>query len=78
MIAEQPFKVEDFRKRLEAMSDSKLMKTGQACASLADPAQAADRKTLRQVYVLQLKECRAEWKRRHPKEIYAKTNENKN
>jgi hypothetical protein len=66
MVGQTEFSAEDFRKRIQAMSDEKLLETGKACASLADPKQAADKRTVRQVYVLQLKECREEWRRRHP------------
>jgi ABC-type proline/glycine betaine transport system ATPase subunit len=67
MIAETQFTVEDFRKRIQLMTDEKLVQTGKAARYMADPRNSADKRTVRDVYVIQLQECRAEWKRRHPK-----------
>jgi hypothetical protein len=66
MIAESPWSLDDFRKRIRAMSDEKLIRFGKAARYRADPQNSADRKTVREVYVLQLRECREEWSRRHP------------
>lgn len=67
MIAETKFAVEDFRKRIQAMTDEKLVQTGKAARYMCDPVNSADRRTVRDVYRIQLQECRAEWKRRHPR-----------
>jgi hypothetical protein len=37
MIAETPCRVEDFRKRIQAMSDEQLIRYGKAAAYMADP-----------------------------------------
>ena len=67
MIAETQFTVEDFRRRIRAVSDETLIRFGKAARYMADPRNSADKRTVRDVYVIQLQECRAEWKRRHPK-----------
>jgi hypothetical protein len=67
VIAETKFTVEDFRKRLQAMSDAQLLRYGKAAAYMADPKYSADGRTVETVFKIQLQECRAEWRRRHPK-----------
>jgi hypothetical protein len=67
MIAETKFTVEDFRKRIQAMSDDQLLRYGKAAAYTADPKYSADGRTVEAVFKIQLKECRTEWRRRHPK-----------
>jgi hypothetical protein len=67
MIAETQFTVEDFQKRIQAMTDEKLMRYGKAARYMADPRKSADKHTVRDVYVTQLELCRAQWLRRHPK-----------
>jgi hypothetical protein len=67
MIAETQFTVEDFKKRIQAMTDEKLVQMGKAARYMADPRNYADNDTVREGYVVQLQECRAEWLRRHPK-----------
>jgi hypothetical protein len=67
MIAEKPFTPDDFRTHIQAMSDEKLIQIGNSCASLADPAQAPDKRRVRRIYILRLRECREKWKRRHSK-----------
>jgi hypothetical protein len=67
MIAETQFTVEDFRKRIQAMSDEKLIRYGKAARYMADPCNSADKHSIRPVYVTQLQLCRGEWRRRHPK-----------
>jgi hypothetical protein len=67
MIAEIQFTVEEFRKRIQAMSDTQLLRYGKAAAYMADPKYSADGRTVEPVYEIQLTECRAEWRRRHPK-----------
>lgn len=67
MIAETPFTAEDFRKRIQAMNDTQLLRYGKAAAYMADPKYSADGRTVEPVFKIQLQECRAEWRRRHPK-----------
>jgi hypothetical protein len=66
MIAETPFAVEDFRKRLQAMSEEQLLRYGKATAYMADPKYSADGRTVESVFKIQLQLCREEWRRRHP------------
>jgi hypothetical protein len=67
MIAETQFTVEDFRQRIQLMTDEKLVRYGQAARYMADPRNSADKRSVRDVYVTQLQLCREEWRRRHPK-----------
>ena len=66
MIAETQFTVEDFRKRIQALSDEMLIRYGKAARYMADPRNSADRRSVEPVFKIQLQECREEWKRRHP------------
>jgi hypothetical protein len=56
-----------FRERLRAMPDDKLIQLGKAARYMADPRNSADKKTVSDVHRVQLEECIAEWKQRHPK-----------
>ena len=67
MIAETQFTVEDFKNRIQLMTDEKLVQMGKAARYMADPRNSADKRTVRPVYVTQLELCRDEWRRRHPK-----------
>ena len=67
MIAETKFTVEDFRKHIQSMTDEQLLRYGKAAAYMADPKYSADGRTVEPVFRIQLQECRAEWRRRHPK-----------
>jgi hypothetical protein len=58
-----PLDVEAFRVRLRKMSDAELFKTGKAAKYMCSPA-AYFGKAPRETFVIQLRECRAEWKRR--------------
>jgi hypothetical protein len=65
---EIPFDAESFRLRIAKFTDAKLAEYGKAAAYMADPKRpSADRKTRNLVAEAQLVECRAEWRRRHPK-----------
>jgi hypothetical protein len=75
MIGEAPWNIEDFRKRLQSMPEDRLIRYGKAARYMADPRNAADKRTVLEVYIIQLRECRAEYRRRHPKENHAATNE---
>ena len=67
MIAETKFTVEDFKKRIEKLTDAELLRYGKAARYMADPRNSADKRTVRDVYVTQLQLCREEWRNRHPK-----------
>jgi hypothetical protein len=67
MIAETPFTAEDFRKRIQAMTDEQLIRYGKAARYMADPKYSADGRTVEPVFKIQLQDCRAQWRRRHPK-----------
>jgi hypothetical protein len=60
------FDAEAFQRRIEQMSDSELIKQGKTAAEFAKIGFAGF--TPEQVYVRQLEMCRAEWRRRHPKQ----------
>ena len=49
------------------MSEEQLLRCGNAARYMADPLNSADKRSVRDVFVVQLRECRAEWARRHPK-----------
>jgi hypothetical protein len=67
MIAETQFTVEDFTRRIQCMTDEKLVQMGKAARYMADPRNSAGKRTVRPVYVTQLRLCREECRRRHPK-----------
>ena len=67
MIAESQFTVEEFRRRIEKLPDADLLRYGRAARYMADPLNSADKRTVRDVFVIQLRECKREWARRHPK-----------
>jgi hypothetical protein len=67
VIAQTEFRIEEFRKRLRAMSDEQLIRYGKAARFMSDPKNEPDGGEVREVYKIQLRECRAEWRRRHPK-----------
>jgi hypothetical protein len=56
------FDLEEHRKRLRKMTDAQLLRHGRAARELVKN----DKNPL-PVYVVQLNEARAEWRRRHPK-----------
>jgi len=56
------FDLEEHRKRLRKMTDEQLLRHGKSARFLVEN----DKNPL-PVFVLQLKEARAEWRRRHPK-----------
>jgi hypothetical protein len=65
MIAEAQFTVEDFRNRIQTMTDEKLVQMGRG-AIHGCPLNSADKRTVRALYVTQLQLRREEWARRHP------------
>jgi hypothetical protein len=58
--------LESLRARLRKMSDSALLRFGRAARSMCDPKTNLGHPP-RQVFVIQLNEARAEWKRRFQK-----------
>jgi hypothetical protein len=57
-----PIAVEEFRARLRKMTDAELLRFGKAARYMCSPA--ANFGKPREAFVIQLRECRAEWKRR--------------
>lgn len=60
------FDVDAFRTRLSKMNDKDLIALGKNLTFLCSPAQNFG-KPPREVWAIQLKEAREEWRRRHPK-----------
>jgi hypothetical protein len=60
------FEIERLRARLRAIPDSQLLQVGQAAKMLCSTEINADGPPL-ELYVVQLREAREEWRRRHPK-----------
>ena len=60
------FDVENVRSRLRKMNDAELLRFGQAAKFMCSP-RANMGKQPREEFVIQLQECRAEWRRRYPK-----------
>jgi len=63
MVGITDYTLEEFRARLAKMSDAELIRYGKAARFMSDPKNGK----VDPIYVSQLKECRAEWRRRHPK-----------
>jgi hypothetical protein len=63
-IGFQPFQIEEVRERLRKMTDAELIRYGRASAGMCSP-EANFGEPPRQVFVDQLREARAEWRRRH-------------
>lgn len=55
--------LDELRARLQKMSDAELLRFGKAAAAMCSP-QANLGRSLRETFVIQLKEARQEWKRR--------------
>jgi hypothetical protein len=62
------FDIEKERERLRKLSDEELMREGRAARYLCSP-KANFRKPPRDIFVIGLRECKAEWRRRYPKEL---------
>jgi hypothetical protein len=58
------FKAEEYRERLAKMSDERLIKEGEAAAYMTN---AKPQFRINPAFAIQLRECRAEWRRRHPR-----------
>jgi hypothetical protein len=66
-----PLDVEEFRARIRKMSDAELLRYGKAARYMCSP-DAYFGNGPRETFGIQLRECRAEWKRRKAaKLIYA-------
>ena len=65
---EMDLDVEEFRKRIQKMTDKGLIRYGAASVYMCSP-QANRGKPPRETFVVQLRECRAEWRRRYPRAI---------
>jgi len=61
-----PDSLESIRVCIAKMSDGELLRYGTACKSLCDP-KANFGEPPRERWVVQLREAREEWSRRHPK-----------
>ena len=57
--------LEELRARLRQMTDAELRRFGQAAHYMSSMQSSPDEAS-RNVFVIQLEECRAEWDRRHP------------
>jgi hypothetical protein len=64
------FDIEKYRAELQKMADKKLIEDGKKLAFLCSPRQNFGQPPKEQ-WALQLKEARAEWRKRHPKPIVA-------
>jgi hypothetical protein len=58
--------LEELRARLRKMSDVELIASGKAARHMCSPG-ANFGKPPRECFVIALRECREEWRRRHPK-----------
>ena len=67
MVTIAEFTVADFRERIRKLTDAELVRYGKAARYMTDPRNSADKRTVSDVHRVQLQECIAEWKRRHPK-----------
>jgi hypothetical protein len=67
MVTIADWSVEEFRQRIRKLTDAELIRYGKAARYMTDPRNSADKKTVLDVHRVQLQECVAEWKRRHPK-----------
>lgn len=56
--------VEEIREELRQMSDAELLKHGRSLRALCRPDPHGD---VEEAWMIQLKEAREEWKRRHPR-----------
>jgi hypothetical protein len=59
-----PIDVEEFRVRLRKMTDAQFLRYGKAARYMCSPT-AYFGNAPRETFVIRLRECRAEWKRRN-------------
>jgi hypothetical protein len=64
---EEPVNLDQLRERLRKMTEEELIRFGKAARSMCRD------KPPRQVFVIQLDEARAEWRRRNPKPSFRAT-----
>jgi hypothetical protein len=64
------FNLDQCRARLQRMDDAALERFGKSAAYMASPTANLGHPP-REPFLVQLREARIEWKRRHPGEIYA-------
>jgi hypothetical protein len=62
-IGFKEFDVQQFRAEIAKMSDADLINMGRRLRSLCEPRLVSPNKS---TFDIQLEECRAEWRRRHP------------
>ena len=60
------FDADKERERLRKLSDAKLIREGKAARYMCSPAANFGKPPL-EVYVVGLRQCKEEWRRRHPK-----------
>ena len=65
LSTDQPIDLDELRPRLMKMSDAALRRFGEASKFMCSP-RANLGEPPRDVFVVQLRESRAEWRRRHP------------
>jgi len=63
MVGTAQFNLEEFRVRLQKMSDAELIRLGKAAAYMPDPKNGPIELTC----IWQLNEARCEWRQRYPK-----------
>jgi hypothetical protein len=61
------FNLNELRTRLQNMTEAELLQFGKAARVISREANRHE--APREVFVVQLKEARAEWRRRHPKQL---------
>jgi hypothetical protein len=67
---DSPLDVEEFRARLRKMTNAQLLRYGKAARYMCSPT-AYFGKVPRETFVIQLRECRVEWRRRQEKQRIA-------
>src|ERR1700688_917962 len=63
-VTQTEFNVEEFCQHLKTMAETELLRFGQAAKYMCSPEANYD--PPREVFIVQLRESRAEWRRRHP------------
>ncbi|MGD1210939.1 MAG: hypothetical protein ABR973_06230 [Candidatus Acidiferrales bacterium] len=64
---EMPFDLDALHERLRQMTDAELLSFGKEMHALVYPlSYGFDGRPVRCAFSIQLDECRAEWRRRHP------------
>jgi hypothetical protein len=63
-VTQTEFNLEELCQHLETMPETKLLRFGQAAKHMRSPEE--NREPLRELFIVQVRETRAEWRRRHP------------